>query len=88
MNTIFESELEDSGRNKAIKKLHIIQQQNSKFWLVVNLTWKEGMFTLITQRKKVREWTSLDRLSRHIQKNYGAAPSISLTLLAKRENTK
>jgi hypothetical protein len=88
MNTISESELEDAGRNKAIKKLHIVQQQNGKFGIVVNLTWKEGDFTLVTQRKNVREWASLDRLSHHIQDNYGAVPSISLTLLPKQEISK
>lgn len=88
MSTIFESELEDAGRNKAIKKLHIVQQTNSRFVLVVTLKWKEGEFTLVTQRKNVREWVSLDRLTLHIQDNYGAVPSISLMLLPKEEISK
>lgn len=85
MNTISEPELEDAGRNNAIKKLHIVQQESGKFGIVINLTWKEGEFTLVTQRKNVREWASLDRLSLHIQDNYGLVPSISLTLLPKQE---
>lgn len=85
MNTILESELEDAGRNKAIKKLHIVQQQNGTFGIVVNLTWKEGEFNLVTQRKKIREWSSLDRLSLHIQQNYGVIPTIHLTLLPQQE---
>lgn len=88
MNAIHESELEDAGRNKAIKRLRIAQQRTGKFGIVVNLTWKEGDFTLVTQRKNVREWASLDRLSTHIQENYGTVPSISLTLLPKQEISK
>ena len=85
IGTISESEIEDAGRNKAIKKLDIVQQQNGKFGIVVTLTWKEGKFTLITQRKNVREWVSLDRLSHHIQEAYGPPPLISLTLLPEEE---
>jgi hypothetical protein len=81
MSTISETELEDAGRNKAIKKLNIVQQTNGKYAVTVNLTWKEGEFTVITQRKNTREWASLDRLTTHIQENYGAVPPISLMLL-------
>jgi hypothetical protein len=88
MSTISESEIEDAGRNNVIKKLHIVQQPNGKFGLVVSLTWKAGEFTLITQRKNVREWASLDRLSHHIQEIYGPVPSISLTLLPREEISK
>lgn len=88
MSTISESEIEDAGRNKAIKKLHIVQQPNGKYGITVNLTWKEGEFTLITQRKNTREWASLDRLSHHIQEVYGAVPSISLSLLPRGEISK
>lgn len=81
MSTILEAELEDAGRNNAIKNLQIIQQENGKYEIVVNLTWKEGEFKLVTQRKNAREWASLDRLAIHIRENYGQIPAISLTLL-------
>jgi hypothetical protein len=83
MSTISESDLIDCVRNKAVKKLHIIQDPNGKFRIVVNLTWKEGDFDLITTRRKPREWASLDRLARHIQENYGVIPPITLTLKKK-----
>ncbi|MES2321627.1 MAG: hypothetical protein V4633_05140 [Pseudomonadota bacterium] len=88
MSVISEAELEDAGRNRAIKKLTISQQRNSKFGIAVNLTWKEGEFTLVTQRKNTREWASLDRLSLHIQEKYGAIAQISLTLLPTEEINK
>ena len=81
MHTIFEAEIEDAGRNRAIKKLQLVQNARRKFEVIVNLTWKEGDFTLVTQRKNIREWVSLDRLSLHIQENYGFIPSIALSLL-------
>lgn len=83
MGTISESDLIDCVRNNAVKKLKIIQDPNSKYRIVVNLTWKEGDFDLITTRRKPREWASLDRLVRHIQDNYGAIPPITLTLINK-----
>lgn len=83
MNAITESELEDAGRNKAIKQLHIVQKQNGKFEIVVNLTWKDGDLTLVSQRKHIREWANLQRLYRHIQEKYGEVPAICLKLLPK-----
>jgi hypothetical protein len=44
------------------------------------LTWKEGDFHLVTTRKTIREWASLDRLARHIRDNCGIPPSIELSL--------
>jgi hypothetical protein len=81
MNTIVEAELADFIRNKAVKKLNIIQVDESKYQIVANLTWKEGDWYLVTTRKKTREWASLDRLARHIREKYnGAVPPISLLL--------
>lgn len=80
MGTIYEADLEDAGRNKAIRKLQIVQQQNGKYEIVVNLTWKDGDYTLVTQRKNVREWASLDRLVEHIRDCYGIVPDVQLVL--------
>lgn len=81
MNTVSESELTDFVKNKAVKKLQIVENEAGKYQIVINLTWKEGDWNLVTTRGKPREWASLDRLARHIREKYdGALPPISLTL--------
>lgn len=81
MNTISESELADFVKNKAVKKLHIVQNDADKYEIVITLTWKEGDWNLVTTRGKPREWASLDRLARHIREKYdGTLPPISLSL--------
>jgi hypothetical protein len=80
MNTLSEAELTDFVKNKAVKRLNIVQNESDKYRIVVNLTWKEGDWHLVTTRKTIREWASLDRLARHIRENYGIPPSISLSL--------
>ncbi|CAM5531922.1 hypothetical protein ACFQ4M_19520 [Thauera mechernichensis] len=80
MNTLSEAELQDFMLNKAVKRLNIVQNDSGKYQIIVNLTWKEGDWNLLTTRKTIREWASLDRLARHIRENYGIPPSISLSL--------
>ncbi|WP_265646158.1 zinc ribbon domain-containing protein [Verminephrobacter aporrectodeae] len=80
MNTLNEAELTDFTKNNAVKRLCIVQSESGKYQIIVNLTWKEGEFNLITTRKTIRKWSSLDRLARHIRENYGIPPSISLSL--------
>ena len=46
----------------------------------IDLTWRKEQLTLITARKSVREWASLDRLVAHIHEAYGTAPPITLKL--------
>lgn len=79
-NTLSEAELADAVRNSAIQQLTIVQIQSDKYRIVANLTWKEGDFYLVTTRKTVREWASLDRLIRHIRDSYGTPPKINLVL--------
>jgi len=80
MNTVSEAELADFVRNKAVSQLNIVQGASGKYRIVVNLTWKEGDWHLLTLRKTIREWVSLDRLAHHIRKHYGIPPSINLSL--------
>ena len=80
MNTLSAAELTDFVRNKAVKRLNVVQNGVEKYQIVVNLTWKEGDWHLVTTRKTIREWASLDRLARHIRENYGIPPAISLSL--------
>jgi hypothetical protein len=79
-NTLGEAELVDFIKNKAVKKLNIVQVDGG-YQIVVNLTWKKGDFILVTTRKTPREWASLDRLARHIREKYnGDLPPINLLL--------
>jgi len=82
--TINEAELADFVRNKAVKRLNIIQNRNGNFQLSITVTWKEGEWNLVTVRGKIREWVSLDRLVRHLKNYDGALPVITLKL---NENT-
>lgn len=80
MNTLSEAELTDFVKNKAVRRLSIVQNEAGKYQIIVNLTWKEGDWNLVTTRKTIREWASLDRLARHIRENYGIPPAIALSL--------
>lgn len=88
MNTLSEAELTDFVKNKAVRRLNIVQNEAGKYRIVVNLTWKEGDWNLVTTRKTIREWASLDRLTRHIRENYSTIPKISLFLLQSLEISK
>jgi len=80
MNAINEAELVDFVKNQAVKRLRIIQSDSGKYQTVVNLTWKDGDWQLVTTRAKPREWVSLDRLARHICEKYqGQLPTITLS---------
>lgn len=80
MNTLSEAELKDFFRNRAVKQLYIVQNGSGEYHLAVTLTWKEGVWKLLTSRRTIREWASLDRLALHIRKKYGIPPAISLSL--------
>jgi hypothetical protein len=82
LNTISESELVLVVRSRALKRMHIIQTEEGKFRVVVNLNNQEEELDLVTFRKKPREWASLDRLAKHIQEKYGAIPPITLSLFS------
>jgi hypothetical protein len=77
---ITERELIDNTVNNAVQILKIAQTKDDKFRLIINLKWKKGEFYLETQRKTIREWSSLDRLVQHINLNYGSIPLIILNL--------
>lgn len=81
MNTISDAELADFLKNKAVRRLNVIQNDVGKYLIVVTLTWKKGDWKLITTRGKPREWASLDRLTGHIREQYdGMLPTIVLIL--------
>ena len=83
METLTESALVDYSKNEAIKRLYVVQQESGNFAVEVELTWKKGRLVLITQTKKIREWSNLSRLVDHIQKNYEYQNEFTVTLRKK-----
>ena len=71
INVLTEAEMTDFSSNGLVESICVQETDSGKFTLVVKLTWKEGDWFLVTRRKAVREWTSLDRLVRHIREHYG-----------------
>jgi len=81
MNDVYEAELTDFIKNKAVKQINIIQNKTNKYQISITLTWKKGEWRLVTSRGKIREWVSLDRLTLHMRTRYnGVLPPITLTL--------
>ena len=74
-DTISENELVDNFNNAAVLFMRIVQGEKG-FRTYVRLNWKEGEILLVTQRGEAREWVSLDRLIRHINKAYINLPLI------------
>lgn len=85
MNTVTEAELKDFVQNGAVKSLHIKRVASGSYQLTVNLNWKKGDFHLVTSRKTVREWVSLDRLANHINKTYQITPATIISLSLNKE---
>lgn len=84
MKAISEAELVDFVRNKAVKRMYIVQGANARFQIIVTLTWKQGDWNLANAKKNPRQWASLDRLTRHIINEYGKElPPINLVLYSK-----
>ena len=84
MKSISEAELADFVRNKAVKRMYIVQGANARYQIIVTLTWKPGDWNLVNAKKKPRQWASLDRLTRHIINEYSnELPPINLVLYSK-----
>ncbi len=79
--TITEPELIDNIVNQSVKKMMLVQGEDGKFSIRVQLSWKGGDLLLETQRKTPRVWASLDRLVKHINSKYGKVPIIELQLM-------
>ena len=78
--TISELELIDNLQNNAVTKMVLVQGDDGRFTIYVELSWKKGELLLETQRKQPRVWSSLDRLVSHINTKYGKVPVIELHL--------
>jgi hypothetical protein len=79
IDTILEHELIDNLANEAVDYLRVVQVDNG-FRIYSKLTWKDAEVLLVTQRKTPKEWVSLDRLTRHMNHNYGDISPVFLHL--------
>lgn len=77
--TINEGELIDNASTGTLTSLKLVKTTGG-FQIRVQLSWKENELTLITQRKKPREWVSLDRLAQWMDENLKHLPPITLVL--------
>jgi hypothetical protein len=80
MTTISEAELAVSVQSKVVRSFTIKETAAGRYRITVELTWRKGQLKLVTARKTVREWASLDRLVAHIHEMYGTPPPINLIL--------
>lgn len=85
-DTINEVELIDNLESGAVSKMTLVQSEDRRFMIYVQLSWKGGELLLETQRKKPRVWSSLDRLVKHINARYSRVPIIELHLWRKSED--
>ncbi len=72
MSKLSEPQLREYDAANVITNAKVVRTEEG-FVLVINLSWKEGDFTVYSQRNKPRAWASVDRLIGHLEK---VAPSI------------
>ena len=67
---IEEAELVEFVKTKAVREINIVQAPSKKYRIVTKLNWKDGAFLLVSYRKRVREWSTLDTLIRYLRDTY------------------
>ena len=72
MDKVSDAQFKDYASANAIKTMKVVRISDG-FVVVVNLTWKEGDYTIYTQRNKPRSWQSIDRLIAHLDRT---APNV------------
>ncbi len=77
LSKITEAEFRDAAKNNAIKHASVLRTDEG-YLFVVELSWKEGMYTLYTFRNRPRTWVSLDRMMRYFEKNELNVKAITL----------
>lgn len=65
--SIYENQLEEFAANKAIRQFILRETGDSKFSLIVVLTWKDGENLLINARRQARVWPKLNTLASYIK---------------------
>jgi hypothetical protein len=79
MGKISEPQFKDYARNGAITTLKIIEAKEG-YLVVATLSWKEGDYTLYSQRNRPRAWVSLDRLIKYLRAVAPTLQTITLEL--------
>ena len=73
MSKVSEPQLREYGAAGVITTVKVVKTEDG-YVLVINVNWKEGDFTVYSQRNRPRAWASVDRLIGHLSR---VAPSIS-----------
>ncbi|QCP55113.1 hypothetical protein FAZ95_38965 [Trinickia violacea] len=79
MSKITEAEFREYAKNNAIRRAAVVKTPEG-YVLIIELTWKEGLHTLYTQRKQPRAWASIDRMVEYLQRHELQLKSIELQL--------
>ncbi len=79
LSKITEGEFRDNAKNDAIKHARIVRTSEG-YILVLELTWKEGSFTLHTQRNEPRAWANLERMLDYLRRQDLRLKKIELQL--------
>ena len=88
MDEILQASFEDNVRNNAVERVHVIQNQDGKFQIVVKVKWKQRECLITTTRGTPRAWASLDRLVSYFLTFGAVIPRpISLTLTDALDNS-
>lgn len=63
--SVSEPQLREYDGAGAITAAKVVRTEDG-YVLVINVNWKEGDYTVYSQRRKPRAWVSLDRLISHL----------------------
>ena len=66
---IVESLMFEYLKNKAVKRISIEETPHGTYIVSVRLPWKVEEMRVVTARKKIKEWASMDSLIRRLKKN-------------------
>jgi hypothetical protein len=79
LGKISESEFREYAKNNVIKSATVVKTDEG-FILVVQITWKEGEYTLYTFRNRPRAWVSLDRMIAYMEKHELKLQAVTLRM--------
>lgn len=79
MNPINEQDFNMSCVNGLVESV-VIEEVESGHIITMHIKWKEGVFTLYTQRNRPRSWSSLNTLVDFLKRQGLRLPTVTLTI--------
>lgn len=80
LKTLTEAELANYVATRAVRRISVSQNDRHRFELTIQLNWIEGEHKLITTRNSIKEWSSLDRLYRHLKTDLGLFDQLNFSI--------